>query len=189
MPIPLLTPRLELRDFRPDDFAAVHAYGSDPKVTLYTAFGPNTEEQTRAFLDRVAEESAAEPREHHNLAVVDRESGALFGGCGLIGRGERTHEIGYVLHRDWWGRGFATEIVRALLDFGFGELAAHRIYARVAPENEASSRVLLKHGFRLEGHLRKECFVRGEWQDSLLYAILEEDRGELQPRGLTPGLL
>lgn len=175
MPIPLLTSRLEIRDFRPDDFAAVHAYGSDPRVTLYTAFGPNTEEQTHAFLDRVAAEIAAEPREHHNLAVVDRGSGALFGGCGLIGRGERTHEIGYVLHHDWWGRGFATEIVRALLDFGFGELAAHRIYARVAPENEASSRVLAKHGFQLEGRLRKECFVRGEWQDSLLYALLEEE--------------
>lgn len=67
--------------------------------------------------------------------------------------------------------------VRTLLDFGFGELGAHRIYARVAPENEASSRVLLKHGFGLEGHLRKECFVRGEWQDSLLYAILEENLG------------
>ena len=47
MPIPLLTPRLEIRDFRPDDFAAVHAYGCDPRVTLYTAFGPNTERLVR----------------------------------------------------------------------------------------------------------------------------------------------
>lgn len=177
MPIPLLTPRLELRDFRPDDFAAVHAYASDPEVTLYTLFGPNTEEQTRGFLELMAKEAAAEPRQNHNLAVTDRESGALFGGCGLIGRGERVHEIGYVLNRGWWGRGFASEVVRALLGFGFGELAAHRIYARVAPENEASSRVLLKQGFRLEGHLRKECCVRGEWQDSRLYAILEEEFG------------
>ena len=176
MSLPLRTPRLELRDFRPDDFAAAHAYASDPLVTLYTAFGPNTEEETRAFLERAAREMAAEPREHYNLAVVDRESGTLFGGCGLQGRGARTHEIGYVLNRGWWGCGFATEIVGALLDFGFGELAAHRIYARVAPENEASSRVLTKHGFRFEGHLRKECLVRGEWQDSLLYALLEEER-------------
>ena len=175
MPIPLLTPRLELRDFRADDFAAVHAYASDPLVTLYTSFGPNTEEQTRAFLDLALQDAAARPRQNHSLAAVERESGALLAGCGLLGRGERTHEIGYVLNRGWWGRGFASEIVGALLDFGFGELAAHRIYARVAPENEASSRVLAKHGFRLEGHLRKECLVRGEWQDSLLYALLEED--------------
>jgi ribosomal-protein-alanine N-acetyltransferase len=176
MPLPLLTPRLQLRDFRRDDFAAVHAYASDPLVTRFTSFGPNTEEQTRAFLDTMAREISAEPRQNHNLAVVDRESGTLFGSCGLIGRGERVHEVGYVLGRGWWGRGFATEIVGALLAFGFGELSAHRIYARVAPENAPSSRVLEKHGFRLEGHLRKECLVRGEWQDSLFYAILEEDQ-------------
>jgi RimJ/RimL family protein N-acetyltransferase len=175
MPLPLLTPRLELRDFRLDDFAAVHAYASDPLVTRYTSFGPNTEEQTRAFLDMMLKDASAKPRQNYNLAVVDRESGTLFCGCGLLGRGERVHEIGYVLNRGWWGRGFATEIVGALLAFGFGELSAHRIYARVAPENEASSRVLTRHGFRLEGHLRKECFVRGEWQDSLLYALLEEE--------------
>lgn len=176
MPLPLLTPRLELRDFRPDDFAAVHAYASDPLVTRFTSFGPNTEEQTRGFLDTMLKEASAHPRSNHNLAVVARESGTLFGGCGLIGRGERVHELGYVLNRAWWGRGFATEIVGALLAFGFGELSAHRIYARVAPENAPSSRVLTRHGFRLEGHLRKETLVRGEWQDSLLYAILEEER-------------
>jgi RimJ/RimL family protein N-acetyltransferase len=177
MPLPLLTPRLELRNFVPNDFAAIHAYASDPLVTLYTAFGPNTEEQTRAFLDRALAETSEEPRQNHSLAAVDRESGALLAGCGLVGRGERTHEIGYVLNRAWWGRGFATEIVGALLGFGFGDLAAHRIYARVAPENTASSRVLAKYGFRLEGHLRKECLVRDEWQDSLLYALLEEELG------------
>jgi ribosomal-protein-alanine N-acetyltransferase len=175
MPLPLLTPRLELRDFRPDDFAAAHAYASDPVVTRFTAFGPNTEEETRAFLDRAAQEIAVQPRENHSLAIVDRESGTLFGGCGLIGRGERVHEIGYVLNRGWWGRGLATEVVGALLAFGFGDLAAHRIYARVDPQNTASTRVLAHHGFRLEGHLRKESLIRGQWVDSLLYALLEEE--------------
>jgi RimJ/RimL family protein N-acetyltransferase len=175
MPLSLLTPRLELRDFRPDDFAAVHAYASDPLVTRFTSFGPNTEEQTRAYLGIMTTEIAARPRQNYNLAVVDRESGVLFGGCGLLARGERLYEIGYVLNRNWWGRGHATGVVGALLAFGFGELSAHRIHARVAPENTPSSRVLTRHGFRLEGHLRKETLVRGEWQDSLLYAILEEE--------------
>jgi ribosomal-protein-alanine N-acetyltransferase len=161
MPLPLLTPRIELRNFRPDDFAGVHAYASDPMVTLFTSFGPNTEDETRAFLDAACKEASVKPRQNHSLAAVDRESG--------------VYEIGYVLNRDWWGQGFATEIVGALLAFGFGELSAHRIYARVAPENGASSRVLTRHGFRLEGHLRKECLVRGEWQDSLLYALLAEE--------------
>jgi ribosomal-protein-alanine N-acetyltransferase len=175
MPLPILTPRIELRNFRPDDFAGVHAYASDPMVTLFTSFGPNTEDETRAFLDAACKDASVQPRQNHSLAAIDRESGALFAGCGLLGRGERVHEIGYVLNRDWWGQGFATEIVGALLAFGFGELSAHRIYARVAPENGASSRVLTRHGFRLEGHLRKECLVRREWQDSLLYALLAEE--------------
>lgn len=174
---PLHTARLELRDFRPDDFAAAHAFASDPLVTRYTSWGPNSEEDTRAFLQRASAESAEWPRRDYSLAVVDRASGRLIGSCGLMTRraGFREYEIGYVLHRDWWGRGLASEVVGGLLELGFGQLSAHRIYAQVDPENPPSSRLLLRLGFRQEGHLRRDLLVRGEWRDSLVFGMLVEE--------------
>ncbi|HKH44366.1 MAG TPA: GNAT family protein [Thermoanaerobaculia bacterium] len=84
--------------------------------------------------------------------------------------------------RDW-----ASEVVGALLAFGFGEMGAHRIYGQVDPENEGSSRVLTRAGFRLEGHLRKDVLKGGEWRDSLVYALLDEEWAELSARRVVPG--
>jgi RimJ/RimL family protein N-acetyltransferase len=175
--LPIQTDRLELRDFRPDDFDAVHAYASDPQVTRFVPWGPNTEEDTRIFMARVAAEAAASPRITYSLAIVHRADGALVGSCGLYGRRVdlREYEVGYVLHRDWWGRGIAPEAVAALLPFGFGELKAHRIYAQIDPGNHGSIRVVACNGFRLEGHHRKDCLVRGVWRDTLIYARLDEE--------------
>lgn len=174
---PIRTPRLDLRDFLPEDFEAVHAYASDPVVTRFTSFGPNSEEETRAYLERMAAEAAEQPRRNFTPAIVDRETGRLIGACGLLSRREgfREYETGYVLHRDWWGRGLASEATRALLAFAFGELGAHRVYATVTPENQASCRVLAKLGFRLEGHQRKDMLKWGEWRDSLIFAMLAEE--------------
>ena len=69
---PLQTDRLDLRDFRPDDFEAVHAFASDPLVTRYTSWGPNSEDETRDFLQRASAESTEWPRRDYSLAVVDR---------------------------------------------------------------------------------------------------------------------
>jgi RimJ/RimL family protein N-acetyltransferase len=168
---------MELRDFCAEDFAAVHAYASDPLVTRWTSWGPNSEAETREFLDRAVRELAEQPRGNFSLAMIDRATGALFGSGGIYRRRGfyREYEMGYVLHRDWWGRGFASEVARALVAFGFGELGAHRIYAQVDPENEASGRVVTRLGFTREGHLRKDMLKHGTWRDSLVFGLLEEE--------------
>jgi RimJ/RimL family protein N-acetyltransferase len=175
--LPLLTARLEIRDFVRDDRPALHAYASDPRVTRYLWWGPFDEADTLRFLERTARDAQASPRESFELGVVDRERGLLIGGCELLSRRQsyREYEIGYCLRPDCWGRGIATETVRALLELAFGSLGAHRIYALVDPENLASGRLLARIGFRLEGHLRKDSFIRGEWRDSLVYALLAEE--------------
>jgi RimJ/RimL family protein N-acetyltransferase len=175
--LPILTERLELRDLDPEDFEFVHRYSSDPQVTRYLAWGPNTEAETRAFLLRAQTHAAARPRRDFELGVVDRSSGELIGGCGLHSRREasREYETGYCLRRDWWARGVGSETLAALLDYGFRNLRAHRIYAQVSPGNIASVRILERLRFRLEGHLRRDEFVREEWHDTLIYALLEEE--------------
>ena len=175
--LPIRTARLELRDLVAEDFAGVHRYASDPEVTRYLAWGPNTEAETRAFLLRAKGHAEARPRRDFDLGVVDRSSGELIGGCGLHSRCEayREYETGYCLRRDWWARGVGSETLAALVAFGFRSLRAHRIYAQVSPGNTASVRILERLRFRLEGHLRRDEFVRQEWHDTLIYALLEEE--------------
>jgi ribosomal-protein-alanine N-acetyltransferase len=84
-------------------------------------------------------------------------------------------EILYLLNRQYWGHGYATEAVRAVLGFGFRELGLHRVYATCRPANVASSRVMEKVGMQREGHLRRHRWMKGAWHDSLLYAILEDE--------------
>ena len=79
------------------------------------------------------------------------------------------------LHPAQWGRGYTTEAARAMIDFGFRELGLHRIWADCDPRNVASWRVLEKLGLRREAHLRQNARIKGEWVDSLLYAILDRE--------------
>ena len=168
----LVTDRLLLREFEASDFEAVHHYASDPKVTQYTHFGPNSEEATREFL-RSAAASKEEPLKTHDFAIVLKSEGKLIGGCSIRISTDKEYEasIGYVLAREHWGQGFATEAASALLQFGFQQLGLQRIVATCHPSNTASRRVMEKNGMRREGSVRDERCQKKKWPDCLLYAI------------------
>jgi RimJ/RimL family protein N-acetyltransferase len=180
--VTLATPRLTLREFSAEDFAAVDAYGSDPQVTRWTVFGPNSERDTRGFLQQARVSRAERPRRNFDLAVTLSGDGRLIGGCGLR-RTDVVGEafIGYVLRRDAWGRGYATEAARALLAFGFERLGLRRIFADCHPANMASWRVMEKLGMRREGHFREEKLVKGEWWDRYVYAMLAPEWRAARP--------
>jgi len=172
----LRTGRLTLRDLTAHDFATVHAYASDPAVTRYMNWGPNTEQDTRGFIARALNQQAQTPRTHYTLGVC-LEDGSLIGGCGLHVTDESSKEgfIGYVLNKTYWGKGHATEIARALLQFGFGTMGLRRIWTTCDTYNVASRRVLEKAGMRREGLLEKDNCKDGAWRDSYLYAALAGD--------------
>jgi RimJ/RimL family protein N-acetyltransferase len=172
----LRTPRLLLREFRAGDHAAVHAFAGDTEVTRYTDWGPNSPQDTTAFLAEVVQQADALPRDRFGLAVVEREHGTLIGSIELqvTGTSHQRGEMGYVLHRRWWRRGYAGEAAAALLGFGFDDLGLHKISATCDPANAASIRVLTKIGMRREGHLRDHLYLRGRWHDRVLYAALSQ---------------
>jgi [ribosomal protein S5]-alanine N-acetyltransferase len=174
----LETDRLLLRDFREDDWRAVHEYGSDPEAVKYLPWGPNTEEETRNFLSSVFEEQKEQPRRSYNFALILRSENKLVGSCRIkitdadyINEGE----IGYVLNRSYWKRGLTSEAARQILHFGFEQLKLHRIIATCYPANIASYRVMEKIEMQKEGYLRELKLAKGVWQDCLLYSILSRE--------------
>ena len=171
------TERLLLRDLRSSDREAVHKYSSDPDVVQYMDWGPNTDKDDKEFLERTITAQKENHRRNFTLVIIMKDTRRLIGSCGIheSNPADREGWIGYCLNRRYWHQGFGTETAKALLEFGFNHLRFHRIFATCIPANTASAHVLEKTGMRLEGHLRQHRLVKGEWRDSLLYAILDEE--------------
>ena len=174
---PVRTERLLLRDFRPTDFDAVHAYGSDPEVARYMEWGPNMPDDTRFFLGRALANQAAWPRLDFGLAIEHIEAGMVIGSINLrlCDAGNRTAEIGYSLHRDHWRQGITYEAARALVDIAFGTLGLHRVIATCDVRNTGSFSVMEKLGMRREGLMRQDREIKGAWRNTYLYAVLAEE--------------
>ena len=113
-----------------------------------------------------------------------KDTDCLIGGCRIEIRSAAngSGDLGYVLDRRHWGHGYTTEATRALVAFGFGHLALHRIWATCDVDNHASARVLEKLGMRREGRPRQSVRRRGEWRDSYLYATLQPEWRDNSPR-------
>jgi RimJ/RimL family protein N-acetyltransferase len=173
----LETRRHLLRELAAGDLPAVQAYAGDPEVVRYLDWGPSTPEDTVRFLALAQATRDAAPRTGYHLAITLRENGRVIGGC-RIEIHSAVHaggDIGYVLAREAWGDGHATEAAQALVRFGFERLGLHRIWATCDVDNQPSARVLEKLGMRREARLRQNVRRRGEWRDSHLYAILEPE--------------
>jgi [ribosomal protein S5]-alanine N-acetyltransferase len=175
--IPLNTERLLLRDYVVTDWQSVHEYACDPDVIKYLDWGPNTVAESQTFIDRVMEVNQAKPRFGFELAVVLKEQSRMIGGgtVYIINPKYREGSIGYCLNKQFWGQGFATEIAKTLLKFAFFELKLHRVFATAHPDNIASANILRKIGMKHEGRLRDHKFVRGNWRDTDVYALLESE--------------
>ncbi len=177
-PFELVTVRLRIREHQADDVAALQRIAGDPEVVAYVPFGPNEIADTQAHLERVMRAARAVPRRSYELALADRGTGELVGAVGLGKETDagRDASLGYILRRDRWGRGLVTEAASAMLDFGFGRLGLHRIWATCDVRNVGSQRVLEKLGMTREAHLREHAWVKGRWRNSDLYALLEQER-------------
>jgi RimJ/RimL family protein N-acetyltransferase len=143
----LTTARLHLRPFMLADRTAIHAVYADPEVMRYVGHGAHrTTAETASALRTYAD--VLERRGYSFLAVVERETGALIGDGGLhpLGGVGPDVELGYTLARSAWGKGYATELGRALVEYAFTVLKVPRVVAQVEPENTGSRHVLEKLG-------------------------------------------
>lgn len=173
----LLTPRLRLREFEEEDWRAAWTYESLPEVVRYGSHGVRTPEESRKYVLGSMASARESPRRIYDLAVVLREDGRFIGRCGLkiVDAEQREGALWYILHPSLWGRGYIPEAAEAVLDFAFGPLHLHRMWADCDPRNTASVRVATKLGMRQEAHFRENVFLKGEWCDSLIFALLDRE--------------
>jgi ribosomal-protein-alanine N-acetyltransferase len=169
----LLTDRLRLRAFTLEDAPGVAKYCGDIDVARMTANIPHPYDETMAedWIASHAEAYAA--GEAATFALTIRETGELVGAIGIhVDKPNRAAEFGYWVGKPFWNQGYATEAARAILDFGFGQLRLHRIYARHMMKNPASGRVMQKAGMTFEGILRESIYRWESFEDAAVYSIL-----------------
>ncbi len=173
------TARLRLRLFASDDVADFYQIIRDPDVKRFLADGEEfTIDSTRALIERFNEIFRA--RGYGRWAVVEKERGKLIGYCGLIVLIDEVGvELAYLLAKECWGRGLATEAARACLRYGFEQLGCERIAAISIVENAASKRVMerlrMSHVKNLN-YFGRDCFhyaiARAEFRfDGSPYAL------------------
>lgn len=179
MPLPtptLHTPRLRLRPFADADLEAIYALQSDARVLRYWNAPPWTDRsRAEAFLAacRQMEEQGSGAR----FAIETLQPAAFIGWCSMFQWNPvyRSLGIGYCLREAAWGQGYATEAVRAMLQWAYGTLDLNRVEAELDTRNAASARVLEKLGFVREGLRREDCIVDGEVSDSWIYGLLRRE--------------
>jgi ribosomal-protein-alanine N-acetyltransferase len=169
--------RLILREFKATDWKAVHEYASDPAVVKFMEWGPNSVEDTQAFVDMSVEKQREKPRRSFEFAVTLKADRTLIGAAGmrLTPGTAQVADIGYCYNQKYWRQGFSSEACARLIRLGFVDLNLHRIWATCDAENVGSAAVLSKCGMRQEGHFRQERLLKGRWRDTLLFAILRDE--------------
>jgi len=158
----------------PQDLAGLRAAARDTAVMKYVLIWLEDDLQIAGFLQHAIDEAGREDRKGYILAVRIPKT-REFAGFALFEIDPEqtgTAEAGCILAPEYWKNGYASEILQALLKFGFEDLDLHRVFAKCDELNLASSRVLEKAGLTYEGTLREHVWLRDHWRSTRYYGML-----------------
>jgi RimJ/RimL family protein N-acetyltransferase len=174
MKVILETPRLLLRELVPSDLDCVEALLSHPEVMR---FFPTclSREQAEQWIRRQRARYAADG--HGYWLALHQASGEPVGQAGVVQtevEGVEEPSLGYIVHRPFWGRGYATEVAAACRDYVFDTLGCARVITLIRPENLPSLRVARKIGLKI---VRRTLYARYE---HFVLSMSEADRAKLR---------
>ncbi len=181
MPLPppetIVTRRLTLRPLREDDAGAMHAAFGDPDCVVYWWRGAHESlDETRKMVGENATSTT-----YRTWAITEPDgpdADQALGWVTLVDVRPDVANIGYILRRDRWGRGYMTEAAGAVAAHGFDKLGLQRIGADVDPDNAASIGVLEALGFAREGHLRAAWKTHLGPRDSVIFGKVRAGLGD-----------
>jgi ribosomal-protein-alanine N-acetyltransferase len=170
------TERLLLRGPKPEDLQHVYRIHSDPEVMRFYGVLPyDSVEKAQKHLDWLY----SLHREGKGLRPVITVKGldTYIGDVGYYDYEQKHHraEIGYILAKEYWGNGFMSEALEAMLKYGFNEMGLNRVQALIDPRNQASQRVIEKQGFKYEGTFREYELEYGEFVDLDIHSLLKSE--------------
>lgn len=171
----LETERLILRAITNDDCQAMFDLRSNPKLMKYI---PRpicvTLDDAQTLLNKVI--LANENRTNINWAMCLKNDPHMFGFMGFakVHADDRRAEVGYMMLESHFGKGYMTEALKVVIDYGFEVMNMHTLEGIIDPENSASEKILIKHGFVKEAHFRENVFFDGKYLDSVHYTLFRD---------------
>ena len=169
--------KARLRGLEPGDIDSLIRWVEDAAVTLYlsrVAAYPTSRNDGYRWLEELSGSHT------DRVFGIETPAGRLIGSVGLhaVRWIDRKAELALMIgERDCWNRGYGTWAVREILWLGFEKMKLQRIFLRVASSHHAAIRVYRKCGFRTEGLLRKDRYVGGGYEDTLMMSVLKEEFG------------
>jgi RimJ/RimL family protein N-acetyltransferase len=173
----ILTERLALRQLEESDTHRIFEYRSRPEVSRFQSWGTQAIEEIQSHVDRLAAIEPGIPGLWYQVGIDLRSSGELIGDCGfqVLETQPWQVECGIAVAPEYQSQGYASEALRALLDYVFIEVGKLRAFGSVDPRNSASIRLMRRVGMRREAHLAQSLWFKGEWVDEIIFAVLASD--------------
>ncbi|WP_058302986.1 GNAT family N-acetyltransferase [Gorillibacterium timonense] len=166
--------KIRFKPMSVEDAQAIHDYASDELVSRFIGWRlMKTANETKEYVEVMMERERAGT--HYYASIVLQSTQEVIGTAMIFHFDEEANhaEIGYVFHRDHWGKGYGTESVAMMSDFAFEILQLHKLHASVVDANGGSARILEKNGYQLEGRLKDHYYIEGTYYDALLLGRIQ----------------
>jgi len=165
---------ISFKELSTTDAEEIHNYASDREVSRFIGWSlMNSLDDTREHIETMVNREAAGT--HLYASIVQKSTQEIIGTAMIFNFDHEANqaEIGYVFHRDHWGKGYGTECVALMSDFAFESLNLHKLHASVVDANVGSARILEKNGYELEGELRDHYFIEETYFNALLFGKIQ----------------
>jgi RimJ/RimL family protein N-acetyltransferase len=176
----IISETVRLRAIERQDLPLFVAWLNDPEVRQHLLVNiPLSQAQEDGWFDRML----ARPLEEQPLGIEVRtpEGWRLVGNCSFFDLDWRNRccEIGiFIGDKEYWGRGYGTQVMQLMLKYGFNTLNLNRVYLRVYESNPRGIKCYEKAGFRHEGRLRQAIFQDGRYIDLLMMSVIRSEWSE-----------
>lgn len=171
----ITTERLVLRLFQTSDAEVVARHCNNYKIYINTLYLPYPYSLSDALSWIAHHYDNFMNDRSYEFAITNKETGEVLGAIALTNNQRSNQgEIAYWIGEPYWGKGYATEAARAIVQFAFEEKKLHKVFARYFSTNPASGKVMEKIGMKKEGVLKEHVLKDGEYKDLVHYGIINE---------------
>ncbi|MCI5071367.1 GNAT family N-acetyltransferase [bacterium] len=169
----LETKRLLLRPYKEEDWSSVHAYAKLKDFAQYDVWGPNTEQDSKKFVQDCILKNSNKNAYEYEFAITLKSSQKLIGGCSLrkVCEHSQVANIGYAVNPDYQKQGIATEATLTLLKHSFEALNVLLVFALCHTENKASAKVMEKCTMYKAGVVKNYFKLKTGPADAFRYEI------------------